>query len=285
MRLLIRYLRCAAALYHADPNGPSLFRLLGLYPRWRTGLMHPPLSVEQPWLTYDAIALLTRILKDRPYARVFEYGSGGSTLFFARRAAEVVSVEHDPKWAETVFSRLTATGIENVHYSHIPPDAPIETLPGQAALSNDTISDDITDPAGFLSSDFPGRPLRSYVSRIDAYPDGYFDIVLVDGRARPSCVAHALPKVAPGGWLLLDNAERPEYRPAQALVSAREWRRRALPGPGPLVDYFFLTVAWQKRGKKGETRHCYSQPQSSTAQSQASGRFLKFSGRFFQAAS
>jgi predicted O-methyltransferase YrrM len=34
--------------------------------------------------------------------RVFEYGAGMSSLWYAARVAEVVSVEHDPEWAAEV---------------------------------------------------------------------------------------------------------------------------------------------------------------------------------------
>ena len=49
-----------------------------------------------PWFTYGAIHFLEdRVRSDM---RVFEYGSGNSTHWFAKRAREVVSVEHDGDW-------------------------------------------------------------------------------------------------------------------------------------------------------------------------------------------
>src|SRR5215218_1655637 len=53
-----------------------------------------------PWFTYPAIeALKNWDLADK---RVFEYGSGYSTLFWASRAKEVVSVEHNRDWYEKI---------------------------------------------------------------------------------------------------------------------------------------------------------------------------------------
>src|SRR5947207_12916151 len=53
-----------------------------------------------PWFTYPAIeALKNWDLSDK---RVFEYGSGYSTLFWAAGAKEVVSVEHDAAWYEKI---------------------------------------------------------------------------------------------------------------------------------------------------------------------------------------
>src|SRR4051812_34446634 len=52
-----------------------------------------PLADGQPWMPYRAIDWLDRTV-DRSTA-VFEYGSGGGTLFLAQRAGELHSVEHD----------------------------------------------------------------------------------------------------------------------------------------------------------------------------------------------
>ena len=50
-----------------------------------------------------------------------------------------------------------------------------------------------------------------YVKSIDDYPDRFFDMVLVDGRARKFCLEHAPKKIRPGGYLLMDNSSTPEY--------------------------------------------------------------------------
>lgn len=40
----------------------------------------------------------------------------------------------------------------------------------------------------------------------------HFDLVLVDGRNRVQCAMNAIPFIAPRGWLMLDNSERPRYK-------------------------------------------------------------------------
>jgi hypothetical protein len=57
-----------------------------------------------PWYTYPAIEYLRQL--DFTDQSVFEYGSGQSTLFWAAKAARVVSVEDDEKWHATLISRL-----------------------------------------------------------------------------------------------------------------------------------------------------------------------------------
>ena len=57
-------------------------------------------TLDVPWWTYRAIDDVEDWLaaRDRP-ARVFEYGSGASTVWLARRSGSVHSVEHDTGFA------------------------------------------------------------------------------------------------------------------------------------------------------------------------------------------
>ncbi len=61
-----------------------------------------------PWFTYPAVEFLKTL--DLSNARVFEYGSGNSSFFFAQRAKEVIAVENDLIWADIVASK----NIENL---------------------------------------------------------------------------------------------------------------------------------------------------------------------------
>jgi hypothetical protein len=57
-----------------------------------------------PWITYPAIEYLRGLdFRDK---RIFEFGAGASTLFWAERARQVVSVESDPAWYERVRPQL-----------------------------------------------------------------------------------------------------------------------------------------------------------------------------------
>ncbi|MEH3113602.1 hypothetical protein [Pedobacter terrae] len=72
-----------------------------------------------PWVTYSFIDFIKeRIDKSQ---RIFEYGSGSSTIFYAERAGSVTSVEHDKGWfdkvkntspdnAEMIFCQLEQDG-------------------------------------------------------------------------------------------------------------------------------------------------------------------------------
>jgi hypothetical protein len=59
-----------------------------------------------PWYTYPAIEFLGGRIK--PSMRVFEYGSGQSTRWWARHVAEVHAVEDDREWFDRVARTLPA---------------------------------------------------------------------------------------------------------------------------------------------------------------------------------
>jgi hypothetical protein len=57
-----------------------------------------------PWCTYPYIHFIEPRL--RADFRVFEYGAGNSTLWFAKRVKEVVSVESDERWFSMIFDNI-----------------------------------------------------------------------------------------------------------------------------------------------------------------------------------
>lgn len=55
-----------------------------------------------PWYIYPSIEYLIQF--DYKKQDIFEWGSGNSTLFWAKRARQVISIEDDSKWYEKVKS-------------------------------------------------------------------------------------------------------------------------------------------------------------------------------------
>lgn len=54
--------------------------------------------MRPPWWAESSIPWLESILKERPKARIFEYGSGESSAWLANRCLYFLAVEHDPEW-------------------------------------------------------------------------------------------------------------------------------------------------------------------------------------------
>ena len=195
--------------------------------RWASSFApsRDPLLADEPWVTYPAMSWLERRLD--PSMRGFEYGSGGSTLFFARRVALITSAEHHEGWAQRVRRAAQHEGLANIDVIHRPPDRHAPTR--HVYLSRHTGHKDVS--------------YEGYVRTIDAFDDRSLDFVFVDGRSRVACVSHAARKIRPGGYLILDNAERRRYAPAHRMMSRH--RRLAFHGVGPRVPWRFLTVVWR----------------------------------------
>lgn len=57
-----------------------------------------------PWFTYPMIEYLNSL--DLKNKKVFEWGSGNSTLYFSQRAKNIISIEHDKKWFDQIKSGM-----------------------------------------------------------------------------------------------------------------------------------------------------------------------------------
>jgi hypothetical protein len=185
------------------------------------------LDARMPWITFDAIDYLKVHLV--PKARVFEYGSGGSTLFWLNHCEECVSIEHNPDWYKLMHPRIKE--MDKIDYRLVLPDP-----------AEDKEALDTSDPNQYLSKDSLsiGYDFRNYVCQIDAFPDYYFDVVSIDGRARPSCIKHSVTKVNVGGILILDNAERAYYF-SKIKGFLKNFDKKEFFGVGPSVASMWKT--------------------------------------------
>ena len=121
---------------------------------------------------------------------VLEYGAGASTLWLARRTWLTVSVEHDEEWYDEVATRADA--------------------------ANATV---------YLVTD-----LSKYAAMADEFPDRMFDVVFVDGpdKLRRGCIRAAIPKLRPGGWMIVDDTDWRMLQPG--LVILQDWEREEYRG-------------------------------------------------------
>lgn len=201
-----------------------------------------PVRDRVPWITFGCYRHLERTLKAG--ARVFEYGAGGSTLFFLDRGCTVTTVEHDAAWLDRVRDQIRPGAPWTFH--HVSPCPATE------------------QDRDYLSW-FPryrGLSFRPYVHVLDDYPPGSFDVIMVDGRARGPCLALASRLVAADGLLVLDNSERQRYAAAIAAVERDGWRASHFHGPGPYVirEFWNTTLFARDRANSG-----HGQPSVATA--------------------
>jgi hypothetical protein len=139
-----------------------------------------PLDLELPWFSYAAIDFLRGYLTRQ--MTVCEFGSGGSTLFFARRVRSVYAIEDNDRWYEFVKQKLLSESIDNVTLKLFPFD--------------------FRNPENFERSNY-----------LNAIPDHLFDVIVVDGseewtQVRPTCFYHAQQFIKPGGIIVVDDSWR-----------------------------------------------------------------------------
>ena len=144
-----------------------------------------------PWMNYGVIHFLEARLN--PSLTLFEYGSGYSTLFFARLVERVVSVESDRDW----FKQLQLRYPENVTlvYQAFKPDADYCRLVSQRGKKH--------------------------------------DVVVIDGHDRVRCAVHACAGLTKGGVIILDDANRESNLEAARHLEQTGFRRIDFEGPKP----------------------------------------------------
>ncbi|MFC5380249.1 class I SAM-dependent methyltransferase [Aquipuribacter nitratireducens] len=176
-------------------------------------------ALDLPWWTYEAVDAVDDFLRTREAPRAFEYGSGASTVWLARRCDAVDAVEHQAGWAERVRQLLAeAPGLRCTPVLHVP------EIP--AVPSGRTARTPSRAPSG-TGLDFDG-----YVRTVDAV-EGTVDLLCVDGRAREAALLHALDRVADDGLVLLDDAQRERYHAPVASAVERGWYARRTRGATP----------------------------------------------------
>jgi predicted O-methyltransferase YrrM len=152
---------------------------------------------------------------------VFEYGAGGSTLFFASKVGSVTCTEDNVVWLRKVEERLKQDAIPNVVLQH-------RQFESQ-------------DPHSFEDSAY-----------LNSIPEKEFDVIVVDGteecfgqpdavKVRPVCFRHAEKYVRPGGIIVVDDSWY--YSELRCENHAKEYRVFESTGPCRLgvtsTDIFF----------------------------------------------
>ena len=155
-----------------------------------------------PWLSQQANSILDTLLK--PTDMGFEWGSGRSTTWIAKRIKHLTSIEHGEVWYTNLCSKIKERDIHNVTYHF-------------CKLNETEKTSQESD----------------YVQITKSFNEGSLDFILVDGRLRDICSNSALDKLHPGGILVIDNINRnlpsnfisPSSIPTNGPPKSDEWAR------------------------------------------------------------
>lgn len=144
-----------------------------------------------PWINFPTITFLREHLHDD--IRMYEYGSGFSTLFYSALVKEVTSVEHNRAWIDVIEKKMP----ENVRLIH-------------------------------REKDIDGDYCRSI-----AMDDAVYDVVIVDGRDRVNCVKQGIERLSELGVVILDDSSRPRYEEAIEYAREKGFRVLHIEGLKP----------------------------------------------------
>jgi len=185
-----RHLRLFLSLY-------SVSKLFLQDSGWKKSI-HLKMPVDKvgapiPWFTYSAISFLeSRITRSH---KIFEYGSGNSTIWFSKLAQSVFSCEHDGVWYNLLQKKTN--NIPNLTY----------------ILRQDLKND--------------------YINEITNYTE-MFDIVIIDGRNRVECAKRSLIALKENGVIVWDNSDRTKYQKGYDFLSEQGFKRIDFSGMGPI---------------------------------------------------
>ena len=172
-------------------------------------LRHP----DEPWLSPQCVRYIESILNDQ--MEVFEWGSGRSTCWFAKKVKRVVSIEYNESWYNKLSQQLKDDNVTNVDLRYIPLEHSLqEGTPRH----------------------YPQTP--KYVDAIHSFAKESFDMILIDGHYRLTCADQCLDYLKPNGFLVIDNSNR---------VEISEWQ---VPQSWPMVhqseNVVTQTTVWKK---------------------------------------
>jgi len=199
--LILLYLRGIVTAFR------SLYQLEFIIGHFLTSTLYQSIDKEKkpiPWFTYPIINYLNSLnLKNKT---IFEYGSGNSTIYWASRCKNLVTVEHDETWFAVVKEK-----IEKYNNSKL-----LFVSPASA---------------------------EKYSSSILRF-DTKFDIIVVDGEFREKCTQRAIKKLKSGGMIILDNSDW--FPKIKYFLEKQGFNRIDFKGFAPINPYLSTTSIFFK---------------------------------------
>jgi len=168
-----------------------------------------------PWLTYPFIDFIQdRLNKD---LSIFEFGAGNSSIYFAKKSKSVISVEHSPEWYKIIKS--------NDKYKYENLDIRLVEIP------------DEMKEKGYHTMAFTNTE-NEYVYSLKNTGKKY-NVVVVDGLFRNSCIMHSLDSLTDDGIIFLDNTSKhytDALRSGTDFLKNNGFRRLDFYGMGPIYS-------------------------------------------------
>ena len=161
---------------------------------------------DKPNMSEEVLDFLKSVIKKSD--RILEFGSGGSTIWFAQNARKIISFESHIDWYRAIKKRLKELKLKNVELRFKP----------------------------------------DYLHKGTSNIDGLFDFILIDSQAwiekkqiesRKICIKTSHLFLKHGGWLLLDDSSTKICRNAVMFMDNLGWKLKS-------IDGSFNAKAWRK---------------------------------------
>ncbi|MGF1638148.1 MAG: hypothetical protein ACFCUU_13805 [Cyclobacteriaceae bacterium] len=162
-----------------------------------------------PWMSQKEQDVLLEAIVSLNPIRCLEWGTGFSTLFFTKyleQSASWTSIEHNEAWFDLMQNKALP---DNVNLLHVAPDK--------------KQYEEYTDDGTY-------KDFKTYEEK----PDGKFDFILIDGRARSACLERALTFVNENELVVMHDANRKKYHENFHLFNNQHFFRDQRKGYGGL---------------------------------------------------
>jgi hypothetical protein len=146
---------------------------------------------------------------------MFEYGSGGSTLYFSQYVKHLYSAEHSQVWSDKIKQRIQNEKITNITLFYAEPDKTELEKNGITGIGITrppiSFKDDMRITYGcnldekwaYADTTLKHKVFNDYINLIQG--DIKYDIILVDGRARGECAINAYRYLNDDGYLMIHD--------------------------------------------------------------------------------
>lgn len=142
-----------------------------------------------PWMNYAFLDFLEPRL--HKHLKVFEYGSGYSTIYFSDKVQSVYSVEFDEEWYNKVKEKLQNR--QNCHIFY-----------------------------------YPSK--QEYINAFSKYSDLNFDVIIVDGRDRVECIKQIIDSLADHAVLILDDSWKEKFEETFLFMKNKGYKEISFSG-------------------------------------------------------
>ena len=144
-----------------------------------------------PWMNYPFLGFIKKRLNKTQ--KLFEYGSGYSTVFFAERLQSVTSVEYDKGWFEKAKEMTKA----------------------------------------FHNTEIVFQDLNDEYPKAIGKTERKFELIIIDGRKRVQCAINSFNHLQANGILILDDSNRKEYKEIWDFYLGKGFREITFEGLKP----------------------------------------------------